>query len=47
MFLCLISSISLRDKDLPVPSYPLIVLAINTLWGPKNDLTYGRGIAAA
>lgn len=39
--------ISLRERERPVPSYPLIVEAINTRYGPRRLRTSGRGIAAA
>jgi hypothetical protein len=47
LFCYFISEISLRESERPVPSYPLMVLDRNTQWGPKNDFTYGIGIAAA
>ena len=38
---------SLRESERPVPSYPLMVDAMNTRYGPRRLRTRGRGIAAA
>ena len=39
--------ISLRERERPVPSYPLIVDARKTRYGPIRLRTSGKGMAAA
>jgi len=39
--------ISFKERDRPVPSYPLIVEAIKIRYGPNSDSTIGKGNAAA
>ena len=38
---------SFKESERPVPSYPLMVEAIKTRYGPMSFRTSGRGIAAA
>lgn len=40
-------SISFKERDLPVPSYPETVEDRNTKYGPKSLRTSGKGMAAA
>lgn len=38
---------SLRERERPVPSYPFMVEAMKTRYGPRRLRTRGRGMAAA